>query len=41
MSDDRIEWTLADIREQMTTKADLGEVRRTMGTKIELESPPW
>src|SRR6188474_2917483 len=27
---DRIERTLADIREQMATKADLGEVRRTM-----------
>ena len=35
---DRIERTLADIREQMATKADLDEVRRTMATKIELES---
>ena len=35
---DRIERTLADIREQMATKADLEEVRRTMATKIELES---
>jgi hypothetical protein len=35
---ERIERTLADIREQMATRADLEHVRRTMATKIELES---
>jgi hypothetical protein len=32
---ERIERTLADIREQMATRADLEHVRRTMATKIE------
>ena len=35
---DRIERTLADIREQMATTAHLEEMRRTMATKVELES---
>ena len=35
---DRIERTLAEIRDQMATKAELEEVRRSMATKIELEA---